>query len=498
MEPARPEPTLPFAERLRRALPAFVAFGFLALFAAVVALRVTHPFELEWMEGGMLDHVERVRRGQPLYAAPSLEFGSYPYTPLFPWVAAGFAEVSGGGFVSARLVSILSTAVTLVLLGVLARRQVARDGGAAADGRLAALLAAGLFAAGYDFTGGWFDLARIDAIATACGLGAFAVSRSRLPVVPAIAAAAVLATLGCLGKQSLLALGTSVSASFFLRGWRQAAGYLVAFGALLAATVWALELQTDHWFRFWTFDILTNAPTHEPLVLGYWKECALALGPAAVVVALAMMRMGWRADLGMWGAAAALFVAGWAGRSHEGGFENNLIPPLLAVALFFGPAAARVVSAGGPRGALVGALAFVTLAYDPRGHLPDGEDARAGEEFVERLRGLEPPFWMPDHGYLSRRAFGPDAVPGIHGIMINDLLKSGHDDLALRFVQDLEAALAARTFGAVILDERLEADLPVLREHYLPPIALWEEGDDRFLPVNGSPKRPEWLYLRRD
>lgn len=481
------------ADGAARLAPGLVAVLFLLLWAGLVSLRVAYPFELEWMEGGMLDHVDRVRSGKPLYTPPSLEFGSYPYTPLFPWVGAIFAEVLGPGFVSARLVSILSTVVVLVLLGRLARAQAnGRDLG------LAALLSAGLYAAGNDFTGGWFDLARIDAVAYACGLGAFAVARSAAPAPRAIAAAAALAVLGCLGKQSLLALGTSVAASFYLRSWRHAAAYLAVFGALLVGTVGALEVRTDHWFRFWTFDILTNAPTHEPLVVGYWIECALALGPAILVVGLAMVRGGWRADLGMWCAAAALFVAGWAGRSHEGGFENNLIPPLLAAALFFGPAAARVVARGGARGALVVCLAFVTLAYDPRAHVPTPEDRRAGEELVERLSGLEPPLWMPDHGYLARRAFGSEAVPGIHGIMINDLLKSGYEELARGFVEELEEALAERRFGAVILDERLDADLPLLLENYLPPIALFEPLDGRFMPVNGSPKRPGWLYLRRD
>ena len=89
-------------------------------------------------------------------------------------------------------------------------------------------------------------------------------------------------------------------------------------------------------------------------------------------------------------------------------------------------------------------------------------------------------------------------MPGIHGIKINDLLKSGYEGLAQGIDQENEQALAQRRFGAVILDERLDADLPLLLENYLPPIALFEPLDGRFMPVNGSPKRPGWLYLRRD
>ena len=427
------EPTSRFsgvAGGAARLAPGLVATLFLLLWAALAPLRVAYPFELEWMEGGMLDHIERVRSGKPLYTPPSLEFGSYPYTPLFPWVGAAFAEVLGPGFASARLVSILSTVVVLVLLARLARAQASgRDLG------LAALLSAGLYAAGNDFTGGWFDLARIDAVAYACGLGAFAVARSAAPAPRAIAAAAALAVLGCLGKQSLLALGTSVAASFYLRSWRQAAAYLAVFGALLVGTVWALEVRTDHWFRFWTFDILTNAPTHEPLVVGLLDRVRAGSragdprgrardGPRRLA-------RGSR-DVGSRGGAPRRGVGrplprGWVREQPD--------PPLLAAALFDPPP--RGWSPGAARAARARRLPrFLDLAYDPRPHVPTPEDRRAGEELVERLRGLEPPLWMPDHGYLARRAFGPETVPGIHGIMINDLLKSGYDELARGFVQE--------------------------------------------------------------
>ena len=60
-----------------RLAPGLVATLFLLLWAALVSLRVAYPFELEWMEGGMLDHIERVRSGKPLYTPPSREFGRY-------------------------------------------------------------------------------------------------------------------------------------------------------------------------------------------------------------------------------------------------------------------------------------------------------------------------------------------------------------------------------------------------------------------------------------
>ena len=145
--------------------------------------------------------------------------------------------------------------------------------------------------------------------------------------------------------------------------------------------------------------------------------------------------------------------------------------------------------------AVAAALAFVPLAYDPRPLVPSEEDRKAGELLVAKIADLKPPVFLPDHGYLLTRAFGPDAQPSVHGMVINDLLKSGLDDEAGAFVAALEEALAGGRYSAVILDETWP-DLRALRDHYAAPVPLWKPNDDAFTPVTGSPKRPTWLYRR--
>ena len=93
-----------FLFRALAALCVLFVLGFLAL----AALRVTYPFELEWQEGGMLDHVLRVLAGQPLYVEPSLEFIAFPYTPLYFHVSALACKVLGVGLPALRVVSILA------------------------------------------------------------------------------------------------------------------------------------------------------------------------------------------------------------------------------------------------------------------------------------------------------------------------------------------------------------------------------------------------------
>lgn len=472
-----------------RLLPVLVACVAVTICLGTIVLRIGYAYELEWMEGGMLDHVTRVRSGEALYGPPSLEFGAFPYTPLFVWASTLAAIVFGEGFLGLRLVSVAATVAILALLIAGGRR--------ASGSWQAGVLSSGLFAAGYAFTGAWFDIGRVDALSIALGLAALHLARFGAGS-PAVLVAAALAVLSCLAKQSGLLLAVALAPLFTRLGWRAAALYTGTFCVLLAAAVLALQAATDGWFRFWTWDMLRRAPVHGPAVLGYWRECAAALGAAAAIVFVAVL-VGARAGLerGVWIAAIALIATGWIGRAHEGGFENNLIPALLAVSLLFGPAAAGLVRqrASGIT-ALAVSLAFGPLIYDPRPFVPTDADRAGGDRVVETLRGLEPPLFLPDHGYLRRRAFEGETRAGVHGMVINDLLKSGLDAEAARFTVELESALREQRFGAVILDEPW-SDLGALREFYSGPVALWETGDTSFEPVTGAPKRPSWIYFRR-
>ena len=77
--------------RVLEAALVVVALWYLGAYLAVALARIGYPYDLEWMEGGSLEHVARVLRGQPLYVPPSLEFTPYIYAPLYYYVAAPFA-----------------------------------------------------------------------------------------------------------------------------------------------------------------------------------------------------------------------------------------------------------------------------------------------------------------------------------------------------------------------------------------------------------------------
>ena len=80
-----------FRARVAEAALVAAALWYLGAYLVVALARLNYPYDLEWMEGGTLEHVARVLGGRPLYVAPSLEFTPYIYAPLYYYVAAPFA-----------------------------------------------------------------------------------------------------------------------------------------------------------------------------------------------------------------------------------------------------------------------------------------------------------------------------------------------------------------------------------------------------------------------
>ncbi|MEO0660161.1 MAG: hypothetical protein AAFZ87_01360 [Planctomycetota bacterium] len=486
---------------VRAALPAALAALFLGAWVWAALARVTYPYELEWMEGGVLQHVERLRAGAPVYAAPSVEFAPFPYTPLYYHASAAVAGLNPGAFAPLRAVSILATLATFALVGALA----SRASGDAPRGQrsLAALLAAGLFAAAAEFTGAFGDLARVDALAWALALGGLFVAREARTARGAVCGA-ILAALAFHTKQSTALLSLAASFAVSARSVRLAVLHGAAALALGAGAFFAFDARSDGWFRFWTLDLLSGAPVHAPMWLGYWRETGLALGGAGAVVAAAALTGAWRPPLlRSVVPAVALVATGWIGKLHVGGHDNNYVPTALGAALLFGPAAAAWIRHPGARFAPVAAaLALGLLAHDPRGRVPGSDQRRATEATLDALRALDGPVLAPDHGWLVARARGEasahDGSDVAHGMVWIDLLQSRQKDIAQAFVDELRAVLEAQRFRSVVTSDRWD-DMPGLLGNYGSAELLLPLADGAAAaPVSGAPRRPTWVYRARD
>ena len=475
---------LPVERRLWQVLVALAAVAAVAL-AVQVAMRLAYPHELEWMEGAMVDHAERVRAGLDLYVAPTAQHVPFLYTPLLFWLGALVAAGIGPGFLPLRLLSLLGTG----LCAWLVYRWVARETGRRAPG----VVAVGLFCAGYWYLQTWYDLARNDTLFLAGVLATAALLRAggrRAALLAAVAA-----TLAFLAKQTALMTLPALAVGALLLDWRRGLLFVGATALLLGGTVLGYHLATDGWFTFYVFEMPGHHGVQGEYKRRFFTADLVPLLPS-VGLALALCRQCWRTGA----RGEALFLAAFGGgamltsylsRLHAGGFDNVLLPCFAAGCVLAVVAAGTLATARGRIAALLLlGLQFALLAVDPRHlwthrplllgggpRLPAAAHARASDELLAFLRTVPGPVLVPFHGYVAALAGKPG---GAHAQAMFDLLQAlprlptGENDLtalldparmallspraqqALRsFYGSMHEALRARRFAAIVLDQPL-------------------------------------------
>ena len=265
---------MPWIRLLRFAVFA-VAIFHVVLFLATVAMRMGYPFELEWYEGGIEDNVRRVLAGEPIYTAPSMEFSTMIYTPLYFYVVALPAYLFGLSLTPLRVVSLLATLVSALLIYALVRSGGGR--------RSPAALAAMFFVSVFEAAGTWFDLARIDMLFLALLLGAvYAIHEWRSAGGYALAGLILLAAF--LTKQTALIAGMPLVVWALWRDrWRAVPLMVTMVGGIVLTTL-LFDRLTDGWYSFYVFELPSRHPFVPFQFVSFWTDDVLgSVGLAAVV-----------------------------------------------------------------------------------------------------------------------------------------------------------------------------------------------------------------------
>ncbi len=477
-----------------------VAAAYIIIFAVTAILRITYPFELEWMEGAMVDHVARIMHGLPLYVEPSVDFVPFRYTPLYYYVSAAVSGITGFSLFSLRLVSVVSAIGAFVLLFLFVRRETGRN--------LPGLLAAALFAAAYPITGSFYDLARIDSLFMVLLLAAAYAFRF-YPSMRGAILSGLLFGLAFLTKQAAgPVLALLLIPALFLN-WRYT--LVCGFSALVVAggASLALTLASDGWYWFYTIELGDNIFPTESFVASIRKvfvEDLLRSFPIAAPLALAALvditlredrRTRWFHLSFAVGLIAIIFIA----RIHPGGWTNTLIPACAAIALLFGLAVGRLdlaadtFRAGVRQSALVSLYLLVIvqlamLAYDPRKHLPSDADRAAGQRFIAQIESIDGDVYVPHHGYYAMLA-GKKTFA--HFQAIRDVWSSPeHSAITRGMTGTIRDAITGRRFAAMVLDR--DFFIEEVRANYTESGKIFDRGEV-FFPRAGWAVRPERLYL---
>lgn len=241
-------------------------------------VRLVYPYDLEWMEGGMLAHAWRIAHGKAVYVAPGPDFIPYVYPPGYSLLLALLGKLVGVGYALGRSVSLVGT---LAAAGAISFGIVRQYGD-----RLAGGLAAVVFLGCYHSSGAFYDLVRPDALYV--GLLAWVIvlglERSRR----ALTVAALLLCCAFFVKHNAAAFGFPIALGIWARqGWRDSLwfGLLAAIPALIGTLI--LQWLTGGHF----LGYLVSVPSAHPTVWsrgysGVPREAASILPVAMVCTAL--------------------------------------------------------------------------------------------------------------------------------------------------------------------------------------------------------------------
>jgi 4-amino-4-deoxy-L-arabinose transferase-like glycosyltransferase len=475
---------------------------YLLAYGAIALLRLTYPFDLEWMEGATADHVQRILTGQRIYVPPSLAFTPFLYPPLYYYVSATVSLVTGMSLLPLRLVSVASSIGCFWLI----YRLVARDTGR----RYVGLVAAGLFAATYRIGGAWLDLARVDSLFLLLFLGAVYLVRFQASTWSWALAGALLA-LSALTKQTALMLALPLILYAAIVDWRRAATFLVTFGGVFGLITLGLNVWQDGWYLTYTLGLPAhvNAVGGIPVVsrasLRVWRHDFFAAMPVAVVLGgaslLVRTRLFTRDTLFYVILAIGLVGSAWISRLHQGAYDNVLIPAYLSFAILLALAVNDIPELATGSGQLglrmfmgVVCLAqFVALAYDPRMQIPTRRDVELHHRLMQVMRQAGGEVYLADHGFFPILA-GKSSHAQTRAIFDIDL--SADRGIEGRLSKELRTTFEQRRFSLIILDDTLSPPLQQeLERSYRragPPLEF--EGP---YTVTGHQTHPRLIYVPR-
>jgi 4-amino-4-deoxy-L-arabinose transferase-like glycosyltransferase len=403
-------------------------------------LRAVYPYPIDGLEPGALQEVERVLSAQPLYVAPTLEYVPQIYGPLYFYLAAALAALSGSAQFGLRAMSLLASLGSIALIAQL----VCRETGSLPIG----LFAGGLLSTCNQLVQGAMDIGRTDATALFFLLAATSATR-RAVFQPkagwrASAVAGCLLGLAVLTKQSAAAVAVALIGLVLVLRTRQLVACVGAFAATLGLALGALVLQSGHWPVFYLWDLPRTHQILPELVWRMWGEILPGFAAAALIGPLFLVACAMRGQRArvLFYSAVPLSMIGmaWASQATIRGARNVELPAYAALSVLAGlglhlaiawiGSASRTARIAQAYALAAAAGLLLTLTYNPRFQVPYRSDDWAGDRLTARLAALPGPIFAGAYqGYVrpSPNVVAPDleAVVELQGEQVRPSTPEG-------------------------------------------------------------------------
>jgi hypothetical protein len=458
----------------------------------VIAQRAAYPFELEWMEGGVLLQVLRVVQHQPLYGEPSLDFVPALYMPLYYYFSAISMAFLGENLFALRAVSVAALAVIFLLVFLLAKRM--------ARSNVAGVLAVLFCAAMYPHTRFWFDLARVDTLWVMWLMLAWwcLLCWREQPALRAAFVCAFVSVLAFSTKQASLFLLPFVLLTIVSwLGWRAVVAFLAFSAAIGLPLLCVLIVGTGGKFWFYTMQM---ASTHGVTLFGWRRFAEIVLWSVPSFLLLLpvffwLIGKAWRERAGWFFLTAGFVFLSGLSRAYAGAFFNVLMPMYVCLAVVGAVVVVLLLDKfSALRSVVVGVLSVFVVTvlsldisrfrYDPATQLPTERDTVATQFLLDKLRAVEGSVCVTSHGYLGWMAGKTFCA---HNTQVTDVMTGSDTTMADLLRTDARKKIISGDYAVIVLDrekELLDLGLSFSEIPYKVTKIAYPDGGLRF-PVNG-------------
>lgn len=480
----------------------FIAICYGGAYLYVAFRRITYPYDLDFIEDNMLMQALQVSLGRPVFVAPNAGFVPQVYMPLYTILGGWIFKVLTPSYIPLRLLSFSATVITAILIFWISRR-ISGDAGIG-------VCAAGLFLAGYHTTGGWYELARVDALYVMLTLAGVALllygkeNRYRLPL------AGVILGLAFLTKQNGLFFGLVVIVYLLFTEGRRAVAFAIPFALVSVLPVLYWDQASAGWFSTYVFKIAFLSPIEFGRATATLKdEFFGSMAGLTILLVIAGTALIWRTGLKaallepwLWFIGAALFIS-IAGRASVGGNRNNLMPAyaFLCIAPALAARGTRLWRESWQGVARSGLFVLIMVQFAltslvpkyPASFIPTASMKRAGDRLIQHIASVRGPVMVPMHPYYAWLA---GKEPAVDIQMLWHARRRGEAPLPA----DLVSRIRGHYYSEIISDEstpfETEPELAALLKSYYAPGTQIPPGESP-RTITGVLVHPQKIYLPR-
>lgn len=433
----------------------FLSIYYILTFLFISLSRINYPFELEMMEGGMLENVIRLIEGKAIYTEPSIDYIPFIYPPLYFYLSQISLKIFGQSFFSLRLISFISTLISFYIIFSFVKKETGNW--------IYPIASVGIFSAVFQITGFWFDLARVDSLflmflfATIYFLR-FYEKNSGLFL------SAVFALLGFLTKQTMIIIIIPIFLYLLINYKVRALYFILPFLIGITISTVLLNYNTNGWYLFWMYEIPASQEWNFKYLLSFWSydvfKHTSIIFLFSIIWLLYLIKDKDKKTMTFYlTLTIGIITAVWMQRLHLGGFVNANIPfyaifsMIFLIGLNFILKKIEIKSVNKHTVLIIFYLIIMSqllaLNYNPFKAIPTKEDLNAGKKLVEKIKNIDGEIFIPNHNYLLRFA-GKKTYAHWVGFLDLMISKSKWKE---KLEQDLEQKLSTAFFKVIIVND---------------------------------------------